>query len=677
MIDQEFKYQQMKKDSKEDYQLNQNNIQKTKLFLEQYILELENEIKLKNKFQIQQKKQQEFLRYYQDAQSKQQSDKFLQGKSKNLSQKKDNMLDQNIKITENSIENNNTNNISQEMSRSQIYLLEQEQIYDKEELLQNLSVYMKYMEQLEKHDIKMNKIIQQQEKLIEFYSFSNKKKEDQLKQCNQEIIKLKNQIDKIQIQKQPEHNNLNPIIPKLQIGNLSKNSIFIENQQSDRNKNQVKSKLQLLNSKKPQLLPQKSHEYTELNKSHKNQGFSIHENMTQTQLQNRKSIHIKTPRNLISQESVRKIERIQSPSMASKVSLEIGNDIDDDQQQFFINHSNEFSNFQVLLSKHSENEDENVKQQFFDQKNLKIIKNHFHDSATVLQHIECLKQGQLQSFAQQISYTFQCLEMSVDIILKLKQIIYAVSSMHNSFSIQDAFLNIINETCKILSCDRASVFLIDPKREQLWTKVAKGVNTIYVPFGKGFVGSVVETKKIVNVMDAKKDKRFNPEIDRKSGYSTQSVLCTPIYDKNNQDIIEEEQEYDKNLGFIGKCYKEGQILNIQNSNSHVEQNLIVDIDTDLPIVCIPVKTDESTRNLLEKDQEIIGVIQFINPRGIDTLLYSKSQNLQNGQIFFESIKNFTDMLASNITNIYYQQNQEQKTIKKLLTIGQLNENDKE
>jgi signal transduction protein with GAF and PtsI domain len=50
---------------------------------------------------------------------------------------------------------------------------------------------------------------------------------------------------------------------------------------------------------------------------------------------------------------------------------------------------------------------------------------------------------------------------------------------------------IVDETCECLDCDRASIFLLDEMKEELWTKVAKGsTKTIRIPFNKGIVGHV-------------------------------------------------------------------------------------------------------------------------------------------------------------------------------------------
>jgi len=45
--------------------------------------------------------------------------------------------------------------------------------------------------------------------------------------------------------------------------------------------------------------------------------------------------------------------------------------------------------------------------------------------------------------------------------------------------------------------------MIDEKRNELWTKKAKGVDTtIRVPMDAGFVGHVVKNKIMLNILDA-------------------------------------------------------------------------------------------------------------------------------------------------------------------------------
>ncbi len=81
---------------------------------------------------------------------------------------------------------------------------------------------------------------------------------------------------------------------------------------------------------------------------------------------------------------------------------------------------------------------------------------------------------------------------------------------------------------KLLACDRTSVFLLDRERNELCTSVAQGTNTIRIPVGKGIAGSVASSGETVNIVHAYADERFNPEIDRRTGYTTQNMLCMPL-----------------------------------------------------------------------------------------------------------------------------------------------------
>ena len=95
----------------------------------------------------------------------------------------------------------------------------------------------------------------------------------------------------------------------------------------------------------------------------------------------------------------------------------------------------------------------------------------------------------------------------------------------------------MDATCETLNCDRASVFMIDEIRGELWTKVAKGSDsTIRLPMNKGIVGHVITNNAIENVEDAYKDIRFNKEIDKKTNYRTKTILAVPIRDQYHHVI---------------------------------------------------------------------------------------------------------------------------------------------
>lgn len=98
-------------------------------------------------------------------------------------------------------------------------------------------------------------------------------------------------------------------------------------------------------------------------------------------------------------------------------------------------------------------------------------------------------------------------------------------------------LNLLVEESKaVLFADRATVFLADRKKHELWSQVASGTDTIRIPLDKGIAGSVATSGKLINIKDVYKDSRFNPEIDRKTGYRTKSMLAVPMKNTKNQVI---------------------------------------------------------------------------------------------------------------------------------------------
>ena len=103
----------------------------------------------------------------------------------------------------------------------------------------------------------------------------------------------------------------------------------------------------------------------------------------------------------------------------------------------------------------------------------------------------------------------------------------------------DVLIKTIAEETKIaLNADRCTVFLYDKEHNELYSKVATELDTkeLRIPADKGLAGHVVQTGETINIKDAYNDKRFNPEVDKKTGYRTKTILCMPI--KNfNQDII--------------------------------------------------------------------------------------------------------------------------------------------
>lgn len=100
----------------------------------------------------------------------------------------------------------------------------------------------------------------------------------------------------------------------------------------------------------------------------------------------------------------------------------------------------------------------------------------------------------------------------------------------------DSLLNeLVRATQELLHADRATVFLVDEKAGELWSKVAAGAQTIRIPINAGIAGTVATTGEVISIPDAYCDTRFNQEVDKKTGYRTHSILAAPM--KENQGKV--------------------------------------------------------------------------------------------------------------------------------------------
>lgn len=95
----------------------------------------------------------------------------------------------------------------------------------------------------------------------------------------------------------------------------------------------------------------------------------------------------------------------------------------------------------------------------------------------------------------------------------------------------DALLKIIMEgVTRLLDADLSSLFLCDYENNEFYSRFVQQseISEIRFPLGKGIAGSVARTKKTINIEDAYQDSRFNPDIDKQTGYRTKSILCMPL-----------------------------------------------------------------------------------------------------------------------------------------------------
>jgi signal transduction histidine kinase len=92
---------------------------------------------------------------------------------------------------------------------------------------------------------------------------------------------------------------------------------------------------------------------------------------------------------------------------------------------------------------------------------------------------------------------------------------------------------VIKTVCEAVSCERASLFLVDDTSGEVWSRVQIGHDeVIRLPRGAGVAGAVVSARCPIRLDDAWADARFHRGVDEATGYRTRTLLAVPVVDKD-------------------------------------------------------------------------------------------------------------------------------------------------
>jgi len=172
------------------------------------------------------------------------------------------------------------------------------------------------------------------------------------------------------------------------------------------------------------------------------------------------------------------------------------------------------------------------------------ISNHDFDSLIKTNHIVTL--NLLKAISKRLRSTDEIvvseleksLESSKAQVEKLNMLIDAAKSVNSTLDL-DKLLDVILETAiKSIRADRGTLYLVDELKSEIWSKALRGAEVIEIrlPIGKGLSGYVAKTGETINIPDAYNDSRFNPEVDKKSGYRTNNMLCMPMRNRDGKII---------------------------------------------------------------------------------------------------------------------------------------------
>src|SRR5947207_11298033 len=113
-----------------------------------------------------------------------------------------------------------------------------------------------------------------------------------------------------------------------------------------------------------------------------------------------------------------------------------------------------------------------------------------------------------------------------------------ISCRLNSEKNFDQLLKLIaDEATKHVDAERATLFMLDKEKGELWAKIALGVSdTIRFDARLGIAGAVLISGKPMIVEDTYKSPLFYASIDSNTGFHTRNILSVPLRNPK-QEVI--------------------------------------------------------------------------------------------------------------------------------------------
>src|SRR5215471_20667438 len=123
-------------------------------------------------------------------------------------------------------------------------------------------------------------------------------------------------------------------------------------------------------------------------------------------------------------------------------------------------------------------------------------------------------------------------------IRRLSVLVEVADTVTQRLSLDHQLPRLIELIAEALDAERASLFLHDCSSGELFSRVIRGegVAEIRIPQGAGIAGAVFSSGRVEIIENAYRDPRFNPEVDRRTGYRTRNLLCAPLRNGSGEVI---------------------------------------------------------------------------------------------------------------------------------------------
>ncbi len=116
---------------------------------------------------------------------------------------------------------------------------------------------------------------------------------------------------------------------------------------------------------------------------------------------------------------------------------------------------------------------------------------------------------------------------------RLQSLVESFASVNASLDLKTVLVNTLKTATKLMDAETGSIALLDKEYMRLRFVEStdpdfEKLKTLYVPFGKGIVGTVAQSGQSMRLEDIHADSRFYEKIDQEMRHTTGAYICAPL-----------------------------------------------------------------------------------------------------------------------------------------------------
>lgn len=133
-------------------------------------------------------------------------------------------------------------------------------------------------------------------------------------------------------------------------------------------------------------------------------------------------------------------------------------------------------------------------------------------------------------------------ENHVDRLIQLNKRLTVLLELTRSLTsitdLDELLAHIVKLAPDVLVAERATVFIHDKSKKELWSRTGTGLKAadIRFPDSQGIAGEIFTTGLPSIISDPYNHPKFNKEFDLRSGFRTHNILCYPLKNINGENI---------------------------------------------------------------------------------------------------------------------------------------------